>query len=373
MPVHKKWCTYKMWLFAARFFHSFVLCVYSFFSCSFLYFFYRLFFCPEKKTHTHILQSMLFNSSSFSSLCYLFAEHTQYLSSFSKPICLVVKCEKKNVARGFSSLLLLLLRIIFFLSILAGFLPWKSDTNREIALKAVISSCFASFTCFICCMCPLIAHSILKLLTNNHMNRINGQFIYAWDKNLAVKWVKRHMLFLLLPIHTCLHSIHSIHSPVVGRYFFTLFVVEVATLFFLFSSHSEAFFFNHSLCIWINASPSFVLHSVCSLWCYLIRSPSLSLSLTAEIFPLIFFSVCPHWFWSHSPLVFNMHTGIWQRNGKKNRNKNAERDPNWEIADLTCASRSLFAGEFILTNSKSGSKDNKNSSNNICVYVVASF
>lgn len=28
------------------------------------------------------------------------------------------------------------------------------------------------------------------------MNRINGQFIYAWDKNLKVKWVRRHMLIL---------------------------------------------------------------------------------------------------------------------------------------------------------------------------------
>lgn len=104
----------------------------------------------------------------------------------------------------------------FFLS--SFFRLWfaikRAIPNREIALKVLmpchIFFCFAS-------LFPFVRLSIDRASDLNdecdvtkkkHMNRINGQFIYARDKNLNMKWVRRHMPSST-PQFTCLHSIHS--------------------------------------------------------------------------------------------------------------------------------------------------------------------
>lgn len=80
----------------------------------------------------HIVKHVLVGSSFGPSIIYM--HHIQYLSSFSRPICSPPKRYGKT--RFMHAFLLCVLLLPF--SVVACMFSWKTDTNREIALKAVM-------------------------------------------------------------------------------------------------------------------------------------------------------------------------------------------------------------------------------------------
>lgn len=187
------------------------------------------------------------------------------------------------------------------------------------------------------------------------MNRINGQFIYAWDK--ISKW---NELGAICSTPSCSHMLESIRFGCFIFDFILSFVSSKVDFFF----HTFPFiaglqekkmlFFTLYLNSSTNGSHSFTLHFVCSLWCYLIL-----LLLYRRIFPLIFFPfiLLVIWFgclFHGSPVslcfsTLHVKQIHWYGNKTKEemlKGNRIERLQIWRALRGHC-----LAAEFILTNS----------------------